>query len=95
MPAEQAQPEPATDASIAAEPAAVVADMPAAVIQADLPPQTEAPEATVDAAAPAAVIDAEPAPVSSAGAVDRADGVVDSRRWSLARKLRDWLGLAA
>lgn len=97
MPAEQAQPEPATDASIAAEPAAeaVAADMPAAVIQADLPPQTEAPEATVDAAAPAAVIDAEPAPVSSAGAVDRADGVVDSRRWSLARKLRDWLGLAA
>lgn len=98
MPAEQAQPEPATDASIAAEPAAeaVAADMLAAVIQADLPPQTEAPEATVDAAAPAAVIDAEPAPVSSTGAADdRADGVVDSRRWSLARKLRDWLGLAA
>jgi len=97
MPAERAQPEPAMDASMAAEPvtAAIVADAAAAVIQADPAPQTEGREATVAATVPAAVIDAEPAPASPAGAADRADGVVDSRRWSLARKLRDWLGLAA
>jgi len=94
VPGEQAQPEPATDASMAVEPAAgaIAADAPAAVIEAGLAPQTEGPEAAVDVPAPAAVIDAESAPASLA---DRADGVVDNRRWSLARKLRDWLGLAA
>jgi 8-oxo-dGTP diphosphatase len=95
-PAEPARPEPVMDAIIAVElaAAAVIAQMPAAVIQTDLAPRTEGPESTSDAAAPAAVVDAEPAAVSPAGAADdRADGV--GRRWRLAQKLRDWLGLAA
>jgi len=88
VPAAQAQPEPVMDAIMAAEPAAV--------IQADLAPRTEGPESTVDATAPAAVIDAEAASAAAAGGTDdHADGVADGRRWSLARKLRDWLGLAA
>jgi len=106
VPAEPAQPaaiapslasEPVTDAIMAAEPAANVADEPAAVIEADVAPQAEDLEATVDAAAPGAIIDAEPAPAPPPAAADDdpAGGVADGRRWSLARKLRDWLGLAA
>ena len=107
MPAGQAQPaeiapslaaaasEPVMDGIMAAESAASVADVSAVVIQADVGLQTDEPEAATDAAAPAPVIDAEPAPASAAGADGRADGVADGRRWSLARKLRDWLGLAA
>jgi 8-oxo-dGTP diphosphatase len=107
MPAEQGQPAaiapslaeaasgPAIDSILPAEPAASVADGPVAVIQADLAPQTKDVESTVDATAPAAATDAA-APAPPAGvADDHAGGVADRRRWSLARKLRDWLGLAA
>jgi 8-oxo-dGTP diphosphatase len=89
MPAAPAQPELVMNAIMAAEPAVV--------IKADVVPPTEAPEPTIDTTALAAVIDAEAAPASVAGAVDdgRADGIADGRRWSLTRKLRDWLGLAA
>lgn len=105
VPAEAARPEALAPplAASACEPPArepvmdpIIADVQAAVIPADLAPQTKELETTIDVAAPAAVIDAEPAPVSAAGASDdRADGAADRRRWSLARKLRDWLGLAA
>jgi len=83
--------EPGMEAIIAAEPAPEAAgpDVPPQMVEGDIAPQTQAPEATIDAAAPAPVVDAEPAP--AAAAADRAD----NRRWSLARKLRDWLGLAA
>jgi 8-oxo-dGTP diphosphatase len=104
MPAEQGHPAaiapslaeaasgPAIDAILPAERAASVADEPVA---ADLAPQTEELESTVDATAPAAANDAAtPAPPAGV-ADDHAGGVADRRRWSLARKLRDWLGLAA
>jgi 8-oxo-dGTP diphosphatase len=98
IPAEPARPQPVMDAIMAVElaAAAVIAQMPAAVNQADPVPRTNDLEVIIDATAPAVVIGAEPAPVSPAAAADdRADGVADRRRWSLARKLRDWLGLAA
>jgi 8-oxo-dGTP diphosphatase len=83
---EPATNEPVMDAIMAAEPALE------AMLEAESVPQTEALEATIDLAAPAPVVDAEPAPASVTGA---ADDRADNRRWSLARKLRDWLGLAA
>ena len=57
MPAEQAQPEPVNDATMAVQPAAVVlvADVPAAVVDAEIAPQTEALEAIIAPAAPAPV----------------------------------------
>jgi 8-oxo-dGTP diphosphatase len=91
MPAEAARPDALAPplAASACEPAASEPVMDA-IMAAE--PAAEAVVADV----PAAVIDAEPAPASAAGAADdRADGVADGRRWSLARKLRDWLGLAA
>jgi 8-oxo-dGTP diphosphatase len=99
IPAEQARPAPMMDAIMAVElaAAAVIAQMPAAVSQADLAPQSAKDlDVISDAAAPAVDVGAEPAPVSPAAAADdRADGAADRRRWSLSRKLRDWLGLAA
>ena len=74
----------------------IVTAAPAAVIPAELAPQTGDLEAAADAAAPAPLIDAEPAPAPPAAAADgHAAGVAEGGRWSLARKLRDWLGLAA
>jgi 8-oxo-dGTP diphosphatase len=78
------------DASMVAEPAlqAMASDAAAPMVQAEAAPQAEVPVATADAAAPAALVEAEPVPASAAG-------VADGRRWSLAQKVRDWLGLAA
>jgi len=62
--------------------------------------QTEAPASQTETldraigAAAAAIVDADPAPPAAA-ADDRADRGADSRRWSLARKVRDWFGHAA
>src|SRR4051794_30160820 len=81
-----AMPEPRTPLP----PESLPAPMP--VVQAEIVRQADAVEAMTDAATPASVIDTQPAPAPAAGAAeDRADGGADKRRWSLARKVRDWL----
>jgi len=93
MPVEEVQPD-AIAPPFAAATEAILSDAPAPMVQAEIVPQTEALEA--DAAAPAPTMAAEPAPASAAGATeDRAGEGVVNRGWSLARKVRDWLGLAA
>ena len=95
MPVEEVQPE-AIAPPFAAAAEAILSDAPASMVQADIVPQTEALEAVTEAAVPAPIVDTEPAPASAAGATeDRAGEGVVNRGWSLARKLRDWLGRAA
>jgi len=63
--------------------AATVSDLTAVQVEAEHAQESEAIEATVDAEA------------TSAPAAGTADGATDGRRRSLARRVRDWLGLAA
>lgn len=62
--------------------------------------ESEAALELVETEMPAPVIEAQPVPPvatmdADEGANDRAAEIVGNRRWSLAQKVRDWLGLAA
>jgi 8-oxo-dGTP diphosphatase len=95
---EPAAGEPVVEEVIVVEPAveAIVSELTAPLVEVECAPQTEGSEATVDATAPAPRVDAEAASVFAAAAADdRATAAADGRRWSLARRVRDWLGLAA
>ena len=85
---EPAAAEAVMDVSVDAEPAlpAMASDAAAPMVQAEAAPQVEVSVVEPDAAAPAALVEAEPASAAAAA---------DGRRWSLAQKVRDWLGLAA
>jgi len=85
---EPAAAEAVLDVSVAAEPAlpAMASDAAAPTVQGEAAPQAEVPVAAADAAAPAALVETEPASAAA---------VADGRRWSLAQRVRDWLGLAA
>ena len=95
---EPASGEPVMEATLVVESTAeaLVTDAAASPVQTELARQTEASEAGIDATAPAPCADSEAASASAAEAAgDRAEAATDRRRWSLAQKVRDWLGLAA
>ena len=87
---EPATSEAVVDEIIAVVPAvaATVSDLTAVHVEAEHAQESEAIEATVDATAKAPPVDAEAASTPAAG-------TADGRRRSLARRVRDWLGLAA
>jgi len=91
---EPAAREPVVDEIVVVAPAveAIVSDLTAALVHAERAPPTEAVEA--DTTAPVPRVDPDAAS-ASAVAEDRADAATNGRRWSLAQRVRDWLGLAA